>query len=194
MRLKLVSLAMGTLATGLVTAGADAQARPDFSGRWTLDSAAVARGATVSDSAARAQRAGGAYGARPDADMGSGWGRTITITQDQSRVTVEYEFFTRYDLQPPFRFTYALDGSETADTLNLGLGPQAQRSRTAWDGDTLVITTVQNYPHPDDGRPMPYEVKRRLTLTSPSSLLVQSVIGGVLGGPPTTTRTVYRKS
>ena len=194
MRLTLVSVVIGTLASGLLTASAGAQTRPDFSGRWTLDSAAVARRATVSDSAARSQRAGGAYGARPDADMGSGWGRTITITQDQSRLTVEYEFFTRYDLQPAFQFAYALDGSETADTVNLGLGPQAQRSRTAWQGDTLVITTVQTFPHPDDGRQVPYEVERRLTLSSPGSLLVVSVIDGVLGGPPTTTSTVYRKS
>jgi hypothetical protein len=194
MRLTLASFAMGTLASGLLTGTASPQVRPDFSGRWSLDSAAVAQRATASDSAARAQRAGGAYGARPDAEMGSGWGRTITITQNQSRLTVEYEFLTLYDLQPPFRFAYALDGSETADTVNLGLGPQAQRSRTAWQGDTLVITTVQTFSHPDDGRHVPYEVKRRLTLLSPGSLLVESVIDGVLGGPSTTTRTVYRKS
>lgn len=194
MRLTLAAVAIGTLAFGPFTASAGAQLRPDFSGRWTLDSAATAPRATASDSAARAQRAGGAYGARPDADTGSGWGRTITITQDRSRLTVEYEFFTRYDLQPPFRFAYALDGSETADTVNLGLGPQPQRSRSAWQGDTLVITTVQTFPHPDDGRQVPYEVTRRLTLGSPGSLQVDTVIDGVLGGPPTTTRTIYRKS
>ena len=194
MRLTLASFAMGTLAFGLFTASASAQLRPDFSGRWTLDSAAMAPRATASDSAARAQRAGGAYGARPDADMGSGWGRTITITQDSRRLTVEYEYFTRYDLQPPFRFAYALDGSETVDTVNLGLGPQVQRSRTAWQGDTLVITTVQTFPHPDDGRDVPYEVTRRLSLLSPGSLQVDTLIDGVLGGPSTTTRTVYRKS
>ena len=167
MRLTLASFAMGTLAFGLFTASASAQLRPDFSGRWTLDSAAMVPRATASDSAARAQRAGGAYGERPDADMGSGWGRTITITQDSRRLTVEYEYFTRYDLQPPFRFAYALDGSESADTVNLGLGPQVQRSRTAWQGDTLVITTVQTFPHPDNGRDVPYEVTRRLWLLSP---------------------------
>jgi len=125
--------------------------------------------------------------------MGSGWGRAITITQDPSGLIVEYAFFVPYDLQPPFRFLYALDGSETTNSVNLGLGPQVQRSRAAWRGDTLVITTVQTFPHPRDRRPVPYAVTRSLTHVAPGSLLIETVIDGVLGGPPTTTRTVYRK-
>ena len=41
---------------------------------------------------------------------GSGWGTPLTIAQDSTRLTVEYSFFSRYDLQPPLQFTYALDG------------------------------------------------------------------------------------
>jgi hypothetical protein len=183
----------GAFAIGLCASTAAAQIRPDFSGRWTVDSTALAELQTVSDSAARAVRAGGASDARPADDMGSGWGRTITIAQDADRLTVEYEFFTRYDMQPPLRFVFALDGSETKNSVNMGHGPQAQTSRTAWRGDTLVITTTHTFPHPANGRPMTSDVTRTLSLVSSSSLRVETVIGKALGGPPTTTRTIYRK-
>ena len=181
------------MVVGLCASTAAAQTRPDLSGRWTLDSAAQTRRPTVSDSAARAVRAGGASDSRPADDMGSGWGRTITINQDGARLTVEYEFFTRYDLQPPLRFAFALDGSATRNSVNMGRGPQVQISRSAWRDDTLVITTTHSFPHPDDGRPMTSDVTRTLSLASPSSLVVETVIGSALGGPPTSTRTVYRK-
>ena len=38
-------------------------------------------------------------------DMGSGWGSTITIAQDATRLSVEYAIFSRYDLQPPLTLT-----------------------------------------------------------------------------------------
>jgi hypothetical protein len=88
---------------------AGAQARPDFSGRWTTD---------PDPAAAAAQPARGAGPGAPGrggqpADVGSGWGSTITVTQAATSLTVEYAFFTRGDMQPPLRFVYALDGSES---------------------------------------------------------------------------------
>lgn len=188
-----MSIRVCVFAIATITATAGAQTVPMFSGRWTVDSAANAQRQTVSDSAARAVRAGGASDMRPTDDMGSGWGQTITVSQDSDRLTVEYEFFTRYDLQPPIRFVYALDESETMNTVNLGRGPQLQSSRARWRGDTLTITTTHQFPHPGNGEPTTSSVTRNLWLASPSSLVVQTVIGGALGGPPTTTRTTYRK-
>ena len=124
--------------------------------------------------------------------MGSGWGPTITITQNATQLTVEYAFFGRGDMQPPLKFTYALDGSETKNSVMMGRGTQAQVSKTAWDGARLVITTVHTFAGPD-GKPMTSEVKQTLSLESPTSLVVEAVRAGVLGGPATTTRTVYRK-
>src|SRR5262245_29112009 len=89
------------IALVVLTTQVTAQTRPDFSGKWSSEPAAQ-------DSAARGGRAGG-RGARPG-DMGSGWGSNITITQDAKQLVVEYVFFARGDLQPPLRFTYALDG------------------------------------------------------------------------------------
>jgi len=107
---------------------------------------------------------------------------------------VEYAFFTNRDMQPPLKFVYALDGSETKNSVMMGRGIQVQMSKTAWEGDRLVITTVHTFPSLETGQPMTSEVKQTLSLESPTSMMVETTRSGVLGGPPSTTRTVFRKS
>ena len=102
---------------------------PDFSGRWTIQPAP-------------ADNAGGR------GTMGSGWGSTISVTQDAARLTVEYAFFGRGDMQPPLRFVYALDGTETRNSVMMGRGIQGESSKTAWDGEKLVVTTVHEFADP----------------------------------------------
>src|SRR5262245_43569660 len=126
-------------------------------------------------------------------DMGSGWGSPITITQDAQRLTVEYAFFGRGDLQPPLKFVYALDGSETKNSLMMGRGVQTQSSKAAWNGDTLVITTTHTFVDPGSGKPATTEVKQVLSLESPTSLVVETTRASVDGGPPNTTKTAYKK-
>jgi hypothetical protein len=121
-------------------------------------------------------------------------GSTITIAQDLSRLTVEYAFFVGGDMQPPPKFVYALDGSETKNSVMMGRGIQAQTSKTAWEGDKLVITTMHSFANPETGQPLTSEVGQTLALESPTSLLVETTRSGVLGGPPSTTRTVYKKN
>ncbi len=96
--------------------------------------------------------------------MGSGWGSTITVTQDAARLTVEYAFFGRGDMQPPLKFVYALDGSETKNSVMMGRGMQVQTSRTAWDGAKLKITTLHTLADPATGKPMTAEVVQTLSL------------------------------
>src|SRR5688572_33215568 len=107
---------------------------------------------------------GGAAGGRGGrmGDMGSGWGSSITITQDANRLTVEYAFFGRGDMQPPLRFVYALDGSETRNRMMMGRGIQELPARTTWENDQLVITTVHTFANPADGKPMTSEVRQAL--------------------------------
>lgn len=176
-----------------------AQTKPDFAGRWTTDpdpalaaAAGAAAGATGARGGAGPPRAGGPGRGR-GGDMGSGWGSTITIAQDAGKLTVEYAFFTRGDMQPPLKFTYALDGSESRNTVMMGQGMQLQRSKAAWEGDTLVITTVHTFTDPASGKPTTADVTQKLSLESPTSLVVETTRAGVLGGPPSSTRTVYRK-
>jgi hypothetical protein len=156
-----------------------AQTHPDLSGRWTSDPVAPPQG----------QR--GAPPVRPD--LGSGWGSTLTLTQDPRQLTVEYAFFTRGDMQPPLKFTFALDGSESRNTVMMGRGIQEERSTAAWDGQALVITTTHDFKDPATGQAGTIDVVRRLSLESPGSLVVETTRGGALGGPPSTTRVVYRR-
>jgi hypothetical protein len=168
---------------------AGAQAKPDFSGRWTTDPDPAAAAAQP------ARGAGPGTGGRggPPPDVGSGWGSTITLTQAATSLTVEWAFFTRGDMQPPLKFVYALDGSESKNTVMMGRGLQVQTTRTSWEGDALVIATTYSFLDPQSGKPATAEVKRTLKLESPTSLSVETVYAGVMGGPPTTTRTTYRK-
>ena len=170
-------------------ATAAAQARPDFSGRWSSGPAPVAPSARD----AAADRS--AVGTAP-ADIGSGWGRTITIAQDARTITIEWPVFSTYDMQPPLRFVYALDGSETANAVMIGRGVQRQRSRAQWAGDSLVITTTHAFTDPATGRDVPTEIRQTLVLESPTSLVVLTARAAAPGTPPrtsVTTRTVYAK-
>ena len=125
----------------------------------------------------------------------SGWGSTITIRQTPNLLTVEYAFFARGDMQAPLSFKYALDGTTTKNTVMMGRGIQVQTSKATWEGDKLVITTVHTFDHPDTGHPVIADVRRTLSFETetPGSLVVETLRRGVLGGPDTTTRVVYRK-
>jgi hypothetical protein len=57
------------------------------------------------------------------------WGSPITIAQDARQLTVEYQVFSRSDLQPPLTFTFPLDGSEGRNTVNMGRGKLVESSR-----------------------------------------------------------------
>ena len=168
----------------LLTAGAAAQAPVDFSGRWTLDVPAIATTPAVPGTPAAAAAPG---------DMGSGWGSPLTITQDARQLKVEYVFFSRYDLQPPLTFTYPLDGSEGRNTVSMGRGEQVESSKAQWAGQTLTIITTYRINDRAAGTPFTMELTRKLSLESPTTMIVEVTRSGVLGGPATTTRSVYRK-
>jgi len=161
-----------------------AQSPVDFSGRWTLEAPAIATTPAVPGTPAAAATPG---------DMGSGWGSTITVAQDAKRLSVEYAFFSRYDLQPPLTFVYPLDGSEGRNTVNMGRGEQVEVSRARWDGSTLTITTTSRVADRAVAKPFTIEFTRKMWLESPTTVIVEVTRVGVLGGPSSTTRSVYRK-
>ena len=144
-------------------ATASAQARPDFSGEWVrADSAEQRSVATVGDGAFRV------------GTMGSGWGSPLTLRQAANRLQVEYTFFGTYDLQPRLSFTFALDGSESRNSVMIGHTASMLRSRTSWRGDTLVITT--QFPAPAGATEA--VVRHTLTRESPTSLVIEATRGG----------------
>jgi hypothetical protein len=125
--------------------------------------------------------------------MSSGWGSPFTITQDAGKLIVEQTLFTRYDMYPTQRQVYSLDGAETRNTVMIGHATHERVSRAAWDGQALRITTSYPGIDPESGKPFTTEVTYRLSLESPTTLVIETTRGPVLGGRATTTRTVFRK-
>jgi hypothetical protein len=169
---QLVTL-LATLAVAASTYGLDAQERPDFSGKWREKTGQPA--------------------------AGSGWGTKFTITQRADNLTVERVFYTRYDLQPALKFRYALDGSETKNTVMLGRGVQEFVSTTVWDGHKLAITTTLTFRLSGDERSLTSKTKHVLSLRPPAmptqspTLVLETIRDAPLGGSESTTRTEYAK-
>jgi hypothetical protein len=175
---------------GIVASGA-AQPRPDFSGVWIADVSVAPPSNAPGVPAAVPQRPD--TGALSRGDVGGGWGSPLTITQSQEQLVVEVRLFSSYDLQPQPRFVYALDGSESRNTFMPGHASQVRTSRAAWEGQTLRIVTQYPGVDPASGKPFTTEVTTRLSLRSPSELVIESTRSGVLGGQATTGSTTYRK-
>lgn len=170
--------------TVLAQAGPAAQTPVNFSGRWTLDVPAIVTTPAVPGTPATAAAPG---------DMGSGWGATINIVQDAKHLSVEYERFSRYDLQPPLTFIYPLDGSEGRNTVMVGRGEQVESSRAQWEGSKLILVTTLHVNDPAARTPFTFELRRTLWLESPTTMVMEVTRSGVLGGPSSTTRSIYRK-
>jgi hypothetical protein len=183
--MKEITPLIASIALASLALGAASQSRPDFSGRW------------VADPEVTAPAAPGTAGAQPAAPargtMGSGWGSSITITQSPQQLIVEQPVFSRYDLQPPLRYVYALDGSTTRYPIMMSHATQLRTSRAAWKGDALEITTTYPATDPASGKPVSVDVTQRLFLESPTTLVVETTRSGAFGGAVTTSRTVYQK-
>ena len=89
-------------------------------------------------------------------------------------------------MQPPVRFAYALDGSESRNVVNVGRGPQEQVSHVAAKGDALVISTRHGA-----GTPLSSDVTYRFSLDGAMLLIEMTRSAGV--PPSSTTRARYRK-
>lgn len=157
------------------------RAQADFSGHW------------IAEVPAAPAPEPGSPAPPPRGDMGSGWGTPLTITQNATELVVEHALFSRYDLQPPLRFVYRLDGTESRNTTMAGHVTQTRVSRAEWDGQALKIVTSYPGIDPGTGQPMTTIVTQRLSLASPTQLVIEAVRAGVLGGRDTSSRTVYRK-
>ncbi len=120
-------LTLGAAVVLALTAVAWAQAKPDFSGSWTMD-------ASKSDPAPAGR--GGGRGGR-----GGGVAAEMTIKQTPSELTIE-----RAMGQGTQNLAYKLDGSESTNAM--GRGGEA-RSKASWEGSKLVITTTQSIDTPN---------------------------------------------
>lgn len=163
-----------------------AQAPANFAGQWNEEVIA-------------APLSSGAPASRPDqgrlavGDMGSGWGSPLQITQNARQLVVSQTLFSSYDAATQPRFVYALDGSESRNSVMISHTTQVRVSRAQWDGQALRITTRYPGMDPGTGKPVTTEVVHRLSLESADRMIVEVTRSAPLGGKPVTTRTVYQK-
>src|SRR5262249_5144268 len=151
-------------------------------GQWTLEPPAIDATPAVPGTPAATATPGG---------MGSGWGSSLPITPDATRLTVEYAGFRRYDLQPPPTITDPRDGSEGRSTVMMGRGEQLETSHAQWNDRTLVIVTTAHVSDRSAGGAFTTELIRKLSLETPTTLIVEATRAGVLGGKASTTRAKY---
>jgi hypothetical protein len=144
-----------------------AQTKPNFSGKWVMDSPP---GATAN---AGGGRAGG--GAAP-AGFQPGFGAEFTVKQDDKTLSI-----SRGQGSP---LVYKLDGSESKNTVTRNGEQQEQIAKAAWEGDKLVIATEVNF----QGNTA--EQKRVLSLENGNLVIEQTNPGRNGGGA---TKIVYKK-
>ena len=115
-----------------------AQAKPDFSGSWTMDAAksdpAPARGGGGGGGAAGAGGGGGARGG----GRGGGGGVPMAMTIKQTPATLTIESMAGPNTQT---LTYKLDGTESVNTMGQG----EAKSKAVWEGAKLTITTTRDF-------------------------------------------------
>ncbi len=157
--------------------------RPDFSGTWVRnDSAATGRAVAATGDAAF--RTG---------DMGSGWGTPLTIAQTADHLSVVFDFFIAYDLQPKVRFGYALNGAATKNIVPVGPMETATQSTVNWEGATLVITTTFPAPQGVAAPPGSTELRQSLTIDANGRLVIEARRRGANGTANTVTTTYTRR-
>ncbi|MEO5815029.1 MAG: hypothetical protein ABIT20_07085 [Gemmatimonadaceae bacterium] len=152
-------------AVALIVGATNASAQgKNFAGTWTV---------VVDPAAAPAPGRGG----------GRGLGQGGTIAQDAKTLTVP-----RTTQNGEMKSVYNLDGADSKNTLTMGGNAVEQLSKAKWDGDKLIVTTTMNF----NGNAS--ESTMAMWLDASGMLVVESTGAGRGGGPPTTTRMMYKKS
>jgi hypothetical protein len=145
-------------------AAAIAQAKPNFTGKWTL----------VPDPNAPAPTGRGR-------GMGGGLGQASSAEQNDKTLTV----VTTNEQIGEIKAVYNLDGSESKNPISFGGQSVDRVSKVKWDGAKLVITTTINF----NGNAM--ESTQAWSLDATGNLVVETTSS--FTGTPTTTKSTYKK-
>jgi len=156
------------LAVVFATTALAAQARPDFSGDWTL---------------ARNRSTQTTEGQRVTSGAGL-LGEKFTAKQDAKTLTLD---ITSAAIGRPVRAVYNLDNSESKNVNpgQAGQPDEAISSRASWDGEKLVILTRGTVPV--NGKPL--ESKRVMWIDANGLLTIERSSEGAPA-----TRSVYERS
>ena len=172
-----IRTALAVVAATLLTVSLTAQAKPNFSGRWTR----------VADPADQAAAAAGMRGGRGRGM--SGWGEDVTVKQDATSLTV-------VQTQPDGTartYVYKLDGSESSNEFPGRAGaPTKMLSRATWEGETLVINNTIAVDM--GGNAMTITMKQVIAQDAKGTLTIDTTTGGMPGGQTMTSKAQYRKN
>jgi len=161
MRRALSAFVVLTLVAG--AAALAAQAKPNFTGKWTL----------VPDPNAPAPTGRGR-------GMG-GLGQVFSAEQNDKTLNVA----TTNEQTGEIKAVYNLDGTESKNPISFGGQSVDRVSKAKWDGAKLVITTTINF----NGNAV--ESTQAWSLDATGNLVVESTSS--FTGTPTTTKSTYKK-
>jgi hypothetical protein len=142
-----------TVAIALVTASvATAQAKPNFSGTWTLD-------VEKSDMGGRGPGGSGPGGGGPGRPMDA----KVVITQTAGELSIDQQVNGNSNV-----LMIKLDGSES---VNTGMRGGEVKSKARWDGATLIVQSVQTMRTPNGERTL--ETTETRSLAPDGSMIVE---------------------
>ena len=171
---------MRLLIAMLLLAASAAGAQSDYSGTWVRVVDSTAARATVATAGDAAFRVG---------DMGNLWGSPLTITQRADSVIFEFPFFGTYDLQPPIRYAFALNGSTSTNTIILSHGSVNTTGTAQITGHPETLSVTMRYPTPAGVPGNGYvEVTRIFSRSSPTTLNLETRFGATGGGQTSYTK------
>jgi hypothetical protein len=132
-------------------------------------------------------------------DMGTGWGSPLTITQRPDSLILEYVFFSTYDLQPPVRLAFAMDGTPTPIRVMIGHATSERMGMVRWGEDFTTLRLVEIFETAPGVGAIPGQATRTLTvihaltLTSPTTLEISTTRSATAGVAPSTITTTYSR-
>jgi hypothetical protein len=163
-----------------ITVSAHGQ-RPDFSGRWTLDSTIVlggGRGDAYGNASGGGGGGGGGTGLGPAADA-------LNVVQDDSTLVVQ-----EISGDSTLAITYRFNRKATENTMSIGRDRTTKASfRSRWDNTRLVTSIARTIPAPGN-RETRLEYRETRSLSPDGSMVVETV----MVGRPAGRRAIYRKS
>jgi hypothetical protein len=131
-----------------------AQAKPDFSGTWTLD---------LDKSEMGGPGPGGPGADRPGRGQGYPLDAKFVVKQTASELSIDQQVGGNSNL-----IAYKLDGSES---VNAGMRGGQVRSKARWDADKLVVESTQTMNTPDGERTL--ETKEVRSLAADGTMVVE---------------------
>ncbi|WP_430935841.1 sulfatase-like hydrolase/transferase [Saccharicrinis sp. 156] len=129
--------------------------------------------------------------------LGSGWGDEISIIHQADQLEIERVIFIPREIQPLIKYRYMLDGSTTENNNTMGRSMRPTISKTRWQENRLVITTLIPYQHPKTGKWIESKMTQTMWLEAPTispwepTLIVETMRDSGVNNKPVTNRTFY---